>query len=171
MIFATINDVDEIVALYRDVIETVNKTDVKLGWNIDVYPDETFVRTAVENSQMCVLKEDNRIIAVAVVNHNVNAEYDDIDWKIKSPKERISTIHALATAVDRRGKTTSDMLLMDIADYCRRQNDLAIHLDVIDTNIPAYKMYLRNGYNEMACIDMYYEVVGTRQFWMLEKVL
>ena len=43
MIFATINDVDEIVALYRDVIETVNKTDVKLGWNIDVYPDDVII--------------------------------------------------------------------------------------------------------------------------------
>ena len=47
----------------------------------------------------------------------------------------------------------------------------AIHLDVIDTNIPAYKLYTRNGYKEADCIKMYYEVVGTCKFWMLEKVL
>ena len=62
-------------------------------------------------------------------------------------------------------------MLSDIEDYCRKNGDLAIHLDVIDTNIPAYKLYIRNGYNEVDRIRMFYDVVGTRVFWMLERVL
>ena len=60
--------------------------------------------------------------------------------------------------------------MADIDEYCKQRGELAIHLDVIDTNIPAYKLYTRNGYKEIDCIKMYYEVVGTREFWMLEKV-
>ena len=171
MEFAKPKDEKEILSLYKTVIDKVNTTTVKLGWNIDTYPDESFVRNAIEKGEMCILREDDRIIATAVVNHTVNPEYDDINWEIKNPKEKISTIHALAIIPDKQGTKVSYSFLNDIEDHCRKNGDVAIHLDVIDTNIPAYKLYIRNGYTEVDCIKMYYEVVGTREFWMMEHVL
>ena len=171
MKFAKPRDEKEILSFYKAVIDKVNTTTVKLGWNIDTYPDESFVRNAIEKGEMCILREDDRIIAAAVVNHTVNPEYDDINWEIKNPKEKISTIHALAVAPDKQGTKVSYLFLKDIEDHCRKNGDIAIHLDVIDTNIPAYKLYTRNGYTEVDCIKMYYEVVGTREFWMMEHVL
>lgn len=164
-------DINEIVELYRLVIDTVNTTDIKLGWNINLYPDESFVKEAIVNEEMYVIREDNVIVAVAAINHNVNPEYDDIDWAIKGPKENIATIHALTTHPAYRGHNTSDRLLKEIEELCKQNGDKSIHLDVIDTNIPAYKLYIRNGYTEVDCIKMYYEVVGTREFWMMEKCL
>ncbi|MCR5511289.1 MAG: GNAT family N-acetyltransferase [Lachnospiraceae bacterium] len=171
MEFASSADVKEIMDMYGRVVEKVNTTPVRLGWNTDVYPDVSFVNSAVENGEMCILKEDGRITAAAVVNHEVNPEYDTIDWEIKCPKERIATIHALAVTPEKQGGRVSHSFLADIEDYCREKGDLAIHLDVIDTNIPAYKLYVGNGYKEKACIRMYYEVVGSREFWMMEHVL
>ena len=171
MEFAKPKDEKEILSFYKAVIDKVNTTSVKLGWNIDTYPDEMFVRNAIVKGEMCIHHEDGRITAAAVVNHNVNPEYDDIEWEIKNPKEKISTIHALAVAPDKQGTKVSYSFLNDIEDHCRKNGDVAVHLDVIDTNIPAYKLYIRNGYTEVACIKMYYEVVGTREFWMMEHVL
>jgi len=171
MVFANISDIEEIMTLYKRVVETVNKTTIKLGWNTETYPDEVFIKTAIEAHEMVILRDEDRIIAAGVVNHNMNKEYDDIDWMVKGPRDKISTIHALATDPDHRGKKTSDQFLSELEAYCKESGDLAIHLDVIDTNIPAYKLYLRNGYTEAACVKMYYEVVGTREFWMMEKVL
>lgn len=171
MEFAIKEDKKEIMDLYRNVIEKVNASAIRLGWNIDTYPDEKFVEKAIMNGEACVLRDAGRIVAVAVVNHVVNPEYDDINWEVKGPRERIATIHALAVAPDLQGSKTSYRLLADIEEYCARNGDLAIHLDVIDTNIPAYKLYMRNGYREIDCIKMYYEVVGVREFWMMERVL
>ncbi len=171
MEYASMPDKDEILDLYRYVIEEVNRSTVKLGWNIESYPDETFVRGEIERGEMCILRRDGRIIASAAVNHNVNPEYDDIDWEVKGPKEQIATIHALCVSPECRGSSDSYAFLADIEAACKAAGDLAIHLDVIDTNVPAYKLYTRNGYRECACIEMYYEVVGTRSFWMMEKVL
>ncbi len=169
--FATSADAKEIYELYKVVIEEVNKTSVSLGWNIDVYPDDAFISQSIENKEMCIIRKDGKIVAVAVVNHKVNPEYDDIDWRVKGPKEKIATIHALTVAPDVRGSKISYRMLEDIDEYCKSQGDVAIHLDVIDTNIPAYKLYTRNGYTEVDCIKMFYEVVGTREFWMMERVL
>lgn len=171
MEFALEKDINEIFNLYSDVINAVNKTDIKLGWNIDIYPSYEFVKGAVDKNEMVVLRQDEKIVAAAVINHNMNEEYNAIDWKIKAPMEKISTIHALATLPSFRNKAASYTLLSDIEKHCKSQGDMAIHLDVIDTNIPAYKLYTRNGYEMIEQIKMYYEVVGTREFWMLEKVL
>lgn len=171
MELATTADTEEIYQLYKVVIDAVNKTDIRLGWNIDIYPSHSYVEEAINNKEMCILRQDGRIVAAGVVNHNVNKEYDDIDWTVKKPSNRISTIHALATLPTYRGGTTSADMLRNIEDYCRSNGDKAIHLDVIDSNIPAYKLYTRNGYRMVEQISMYYEVVGTREFWMLEKVL
>lgn len=174
MITATMEMADDILKLYKFVVEEVNKTDIKLGWNCEVYPDMEFIKSAIACGDMKVITDNSEVIAAAVVNYNVNKEYDDIDWQIKAPKDeisKISTIHALAVSPLHRGKKLSDTFLQELEEYCRENNDIAIHLDVIDTNIPAYKLYMRNGYTEVACIKMFYEVVGTREFWMLEKVL
>ena len=164
-------DKKEILDLYRAVIEKVNKSSVRLGWNIEIYPDEIFVETAVSNGEMFIMRDNGRITAVAVVNHTVYPEYDSIDWKIKEPKDKIATIHALAVIPENQGCKTSYAMLAGIEDHCRKSGDIAIHLDVIDTNIPAYKLYSRNGYKEVDCIRMYYEVVGIREFWMMEHIL
>lgn len=164
-------DSGEILGLYREVIDKVNRSSVKLGWNTEIYPDRSFVEDSIRNGEMCIMRDGVRIIAAAVVNHNVNPEYDDIDWEIKEPSDRIATIHALAVLPEMQGSKVSYLLLSEIEDYCRARGDIAIHLDVIDTNIPAYKLYIRNGYREVSCIRMFYEVVGTRQFWMMEHVL
>lgn len=164
-------DLEQIVQFYREVIAAVNQTSVKLGWDADVYPGKDFVTDRIRAGEMLIIREGERIVAAAAVNHQMNPEYEDIDWRMKGVAKKTATIHALATAPDHRGGNLSDMFLQDIEAYCLAQGDEVIHLDVIDTNIPAYKMYLRNHYEERACIKMFYESVGTREFWMMEKIL
>ena len=171
MEIATYDDETGILDLYRDVIEKVNTTTVRLGWNIEEYPDKSFVHTAISRNEMVILRENERIIAAAVVNHTVIPGYDEIQWEVNAPKEKLATIHALAVVPDKQGDRVSYAFLADIEEFCRSNGDKAIHLDVIDTNIPAYKLYLRNGFKEIACTQMYYEVVGSRDFWMMEKIL
>ena len=171
MEFATRDDEAAILDFYQKVIEAVNASSIRLGWNIETYPNQEFVHGAISRKEMCILREDRQIIAAAVVNHEVNPEYDDVKWAVCGPKEKVATIHALAVALDRRGSKASYQMLSKLEELCLKNGDLAIHLDVIDTNIPAYKLYLRNGYQEVDCIKMYYEVVGTREFWMMEKLL
>lgn len=47
MEFATPSDEKEIIDLYKAVIEKVNLTEVRLGWNIDIYPNSAFIESAI----------------------------------------------------------------------------------------------------------------------------
>jgi len=171
MEIANFDDESEILDLYRAAIDKVNTTSVRLGWNIELYPDRSFVHNAISGGEMVILREDDRIVASAVVNHTVIPEYDSVRWEVTGPEDRIATIHALAVLPDKQGSRVSYSFLSDIVEFCRSNGDAAIHLDVIDTNIPAYKLYIRNGFKEIDYTQMYYEVVGNRQFWMMELIL
>lgn len=165
-------DVSDFMEFYGKVVDAVNKTEVRLGWNTAIYPDETFICEALEKHELIYkLDHNKRIIAAAVVNNRVNDEYALIDWCINGPKEKIATIHALAVAPSVQGCGIASSFLQDILKKCREDGYEAVHLDVIDTNEPALKLYLRNGFALIKEIEMYYKSVGTRHFSMMEYIL
>ena len=171
MYIAETKEIQEIYRFYCDVVEYMDTYGIKLGWDIEKYPNLEFVENMVNNQEMLIKRDGDKIICAAAVNHEVNPEYDDIDWEIKGPKDRVSTIHALAVAPTHRTKGVSDDFLKEIEGYCKKNGDTAIHFDVIDFNTPALNLYMRNGYKNHGAIEMYYEVVGTKKFYMIEKVL
>lgn len=164
-------DISAIMNLYEQVINHVNTTNIKLGWNIDIYPNKAFVEAAVIAGECLIAREDNTVLACSVVNNIVNDEYSLINWQIKEPSTQIATIHALCVSPEYRGKTLSYDFLNYNEQICKERGNLAIHLDVIDSNISAFKLYSKNKYKLIKEIEMYYEVVGTRKFSMFEKIL
>ena len=74
MELATLKDTKEIMDLYESVIEAVNRSKVKLGWNTKTYPDEGFVTSAIFNNELFVVKVDGKIVASAVINNKMNKE-------------------------------------------------------------------------------------------------
>lgn len=171
MYIAKAEEIDEIFDFYKEVLDYMDTYGVRIGWNIELYPNYSFVEEMVNAGEMFVERIDGVIACAGAVNHSVNPEYDEVDWDIKGPKEKISTIHGLAVRPKFRGGEVCDRFIKEIEDYCRGKGDLAIHFDVIDINVPAHKVYIRNGYTDFGAIDMYYETVGTRKFNMMEKVL
>lgn len=199
LIVAKKSDVDEIFSLYEDVIKGVSKTSVKLCWNVKSYPSYQWILNAAEKGELLILCQDllenslvnkdienmqtaqifqssqkvhkkGKIIGACVVNYDVNREYDEVDWKVKAPKEKISSIHAFCVHPDYWRKGVSLDFLQKVLDYCRKNGDVANHLDVIDTNEKALKLYLKAGYEEIDRIVMRLEVIGAKKFWMMEYI-
>lgn len=163
-------DLTQIYELYKGAIQKVNQGTVKLGWNIEIYPDLAFMKEAVAKEQMLIFCEGEKLLACGVVNHSMIPEYEMISWRVSEPKEKIATIHALAADAESWGKGISSKFLQAILEYCRKRGDAALHLDVIDTNFPAERLYLRNGFEKVQEYPMLYESVGNRMFSMMEYV-
>ena len=162
--------IEQIFSLYKDVVLGVSKTSVNLGWNTDTYPSLEWIRECVSKKEILIYCEGEKIIGACSVNYSVNDEYKLINWQVKAPEDKISTIHAFCVHPDFWGKGTSLSFLKEVLQICRSKGDVANHLDVIDTNDKAAKLYLKAGFKEIDQIEMFYEVVGTRKFWMLEYV-
>ena len=59
----------------------------------------------------------------------------------------------------------------NLISYAKLENIEAIHLDVIDKNTLADKLYIRSGFKYVSTENIFYEVVGNRQFRMYEYVI
>ena len=167
---AETSQINQILELYKLVIEGVSKTSVNLGWNIDIYPNLKWITECVSRKEMLIFCEGENIIGACTVNYSVNEEYKLVDWKIKEPENKISTIHAFCVNPKFWGKGTSKEFLKEVISYCKNKGDVANHLDVIDTNDKAMKLYIKAGFEQRDVIEMFYECVGNRKFTMLEYV-
>ena len=167
---ADTSQINQILELYKVVIEGVAKTSVKLGWNVNIYPSLEWITEHVSKKEMLIFCDAENIIGACSVNYSVNEKYNLVDWKIKEPKEKISSIHAFCVNPIFWRTGISRAFLEAVIAYCRNNGDVANHLDVIDTNDKAKKLYLKVGYEQRDEIEMFHECVGTRIFTMMEYV-
>ena len=111
------------------------------------------------------------IKACAIVNSNSNKEYKRVAWKVNERDNNVWIIHALAVRYEYRGMGLATQLVKNIISYAKLENIEAIHLYVIDKNTLADKLYIRAGFKYVSTENIFYEVVGNRQFRMYEYVI
>ena len=70
-----------------------------------------------------------------------------------------------------RGMGLAIQFVKNLISYAKLENIEAIHLDVIDKNTLADKLYIRAGFKYVSTENIFYEVVGNRQFRMYEYVI
>lgn len=70
-----------------------------------------------------------------------------------------------------RGMGLATQFVKNLISYAKLENIKAIHLDVIDKNTLADKLYIRAGFKYVSTENIFYEVVGNRQFRMYEYVI
>ena len=111
------------------------------------------------------------IKACARVNSNSNKEYKKVAWKVKERDNNVWIIHALAVRYEYRGMGLATQLVKNIISYAKLENIEDIHLYVIDKNTLADKLYIKAGFKYISTENIFYEVVGNRQFRMYEYVI
>lgn len=70
-----------------------------------------------------------------------------------------------------RGMGLATQFVKNLISYAKLENIEAIHLDVIDKNTLADKLYIRAGFKYVSTENIFYEVVGNRQFRMYEYMI
>ena len=70
-----------------------------------------------------------------------------------------------------RGMGLATQFVKNLISYAKLENIEAIRLDVIDKNTLADKLYIRAGFKYVSTENIFYEVVGNRQFRMYEYVI
>ena len=148
---ACLEDFNEIENLYWDLIDKSKEEPSFPDWEKGV--DEGIIK------------------ACAIVNSNSNKEYKKVAWKVYERDNNVWIIHALAVRYEYRGMGLATQFVKNLISYAKLENIEAIHLDVIDKNTLADKLYIRAGFKYVSTENIFYEVVGNRQFRMYEYVI
>lgn len=139
--FADIEDFDEIQKLYWNLIEQSKGEPSFPGWKKGVHPSPEMIMESIKQKQMYILKAN------------------------------VCIIHALAVGYDYRGQGLGKILVNQIISDAKESGGEAIHLDVIDNNVAAEAFYKGLGFQYIGTENIFYEVVGHRNFKMYEYIL
>lgn len=167
---ARIDELEDIVTFYGEVIEQQKSKEYGVKWSLDVYPTRQDLASALEAGEMHVGTLGGRIACAAKMTGNSEI-YNDISWPTEVPEEDVSVIHLLAVHGDFSGMGFAKELVAYFADLSRKLNRKVIRLDVLKENLPAERLYLKCGFRFVAEKKIFYEDTGLVDFRMFELVL
>ncbi len=134
--------------MYQKIIRNMNKNDIRI-WD-EIYPCE-FFQNDIENKSLYILAENDDIMAAfALCESNDGAEH--VKWK--NAKARALYLDRLGVNVNHLRKGIGGLTLLHAAKLAKQMNAEYLRLFVVDINIPAINLYLKNGFKR---VDGIYE--------------
>ena len=164
-------DFERVMDFYRSMTVRMKEKGFVITWVKDVHPSPAFVKEAIEEGSLYMGLLEGRVVSAMVLNHSHAPQYDKVRWALDLKDRDFFVIHALGVDPDVAGKGIGSGMIREAVRSAREKGAGALRLDVLNTNEPAEKLYLRNGFQYRGEAELFYENTGRRIFRMYELVL
>ena len=140
-------DLEIVKGHYINVIENTPEIDKTARWVYGKHPTDEGLRSYVENGETYMLMDDQDTVAgmVAIVMHQ-GADYEDVPWAERLENDQVATLHLLAVCPEHRKRSIGNTILELTGELAKQQGKRAVRLDVLESNLPAQRMYEKAGY-------------------------
>lgn len=153
---ATYNDIDTLLCFYNDVIDFQQYEKYSPKWTKNVYPCFEDIENHIINNKIYMGYLNNELVCVGALQLKDDPIYEGINF---IEKDSVGVIHLLAVNKNYRelgiSKEFVKHLLIQAKPYVK-----AIHLDVLDGNTRACKLYEACGFKYVDTKDVFYEDTG-----------
>lgn len=167
-------DIDELLALYEAVQESVAGTDNDPLWKVGVHPRREQLEVAVDQAALFVLRVEDRLAGVLIADESVTPGYEAVPWQVDAAPGEFATVHLFAVHPDFRGQGLARPFLAAVEDDLACRGYRAVRLDTLVTNLGAQRTYERLGYENLGRHHLTYGTyIDTEEprFVMFEKAL
>ena len=137
---ANMGDLKELKDMYKEIVKDMNDNNIQI-WD-DVYPCE-FFENDIKNNQMYILIDSNEIIS-AFVLCNTNAGAEKVQWNKEFGKSIY--LDRLGVNIKCCKKGIGTLMLEKAKKIAKSKGYDCLRLFVVDINIPAVNLYVKNGF-------------------------
>lgn len=137
---AVMQDLSQLKDMYKRIVKNMNEQDIQI-WD-DIYPCE-FFEEDIKNNQLYVLLNNGEIVS-AFVLCKTNSGGNAVNWNDN---------HAEVLYIDRLGvnikyskKGIGSLMLNKAKEIAKTLDAEYLRLFVVDINIPAIQLYIKNGF-------------------------
>ena len=153
---ATLNDLDEIIAVKNKVKEKVIEENLPIWQN--EYPQDELIKEDIDNSFGRVIEVDGIIVSYATY-HPALYEYD----KSTFPNDNVMSFGRVMTRTDQTKKGYASLLIEKMIEETKENNIPGLGILVDSFNQKALSIYLKHGFKYIgtnsfpwAVLDIYY---------------
>lgn len=134
------SDLASIRHMYWDMVEEMKRCRMQI-WD-DVYPCE-YLEKDIAGGCFYIIEENGKIQGGFALCDSASGE-DEVKWG--SPSQKAFYIDRLGVCVNSRGKGIGSLLLQEALRLVREKRGEYLRLFVVDSNIPAIRLYEKNGF-------------------------
>ena len=161
---AKISEIPEIMRLTRACAKAMISNGI-YQWN-EHYPSQEAFENDINQEELYVIKENNRIIGTIVISTFMDEEYVPVKWL--TPSLSNYYIHRLAVHPDHQGKGYARRL-MDYAEaFAKAKKATSIRLDTFSQNHRNQRFYEARGYQRLG--NIYFPKQSEHPFYCYELV-
>jgi len=165
---ARIAEFNEVRNFYDSVIDKMQDSEFKPGWEKGIYPTEKFLSDAINNQGLFVGTLNGKLVSAMVINHENAEGYEKAKWNIVATKEEVAIIHALGILPTYQGQGIAKQMVKEAILIAGANCEKAIRLDVLSSNIPAQKLYANMGFQYIDSLKLFYEDTGLTDYLLYE---
>ena len=151
IIRATEQELDELLAFYRHVADTMEGKQIR-HWHWGRYPTEEMIREDVQKGELYVLRTDGEITAAVGVVFGQEEAYNALHW---TGGVNPGSFHRLAVHPAMQGAGLGGIVLDDVQQLLRRNGCDCVRCDTSENNGPALRFYEKLGFRR--CGKMHWE--------------
>jgi len=167
---ARCEDIDKLAALFDKLNDYLEANENLCGWKKGVYPTKEDAKHFYDTDTLYVSEVDSLVTGSIAITQEAEKNPDNGKWQVEADDE-VFVVRLFALDPDFFHKGISGEMLNFTEKLAREQDKKAIRLDVYEKNIPAIKVYEKNGYNFIDKIDLGLGAYGLDLFCLYEKVL
>lgn len=160
---ATIQDLDEIMIIVRDVVKWMHERGSR-QWDSS-YPSEADYLRDINKRELFVYLLDEKIVAVYTISREGHKEYPSINWASSEPAW---TLKRIAINPDYHGRGIADQLIKFAENHAKESGIYRLNTDTYSENFHAQKVFTRHGFQ---LVDKRVGRRGSIEFFYYEKLL
>lgn len=165
------HDPETVKGLYISIIENTPEIEKYARWVYGKHPTDEGLRSYIENGEMFLLMDGGTVAGMVAIVMHQGADYEDVPWAERLENDQVATLHLLAVCPEYRGRTLGNTILELAGELAKQQGKKALRLDVLESNLPAQRMYEKAGYEYRGKQHWYAENTGWTNFLLYEKSL
>lgn len=140
-------------------------------WKYKIYPSEEFAQDMTRQGDQYICLENDEIIGAFVLNTNPMGNYRKAAWSQELSDGEYLVLHTLAIAPEASGQGRATEVIRFCIDLAKEGGFKALRLDMVPGNLPAQRLYEKNGFNYVGDEDLERGVDDVPYFSMFELYL
>ena len=168
---ATKNDMDYIEKIYEAIHDEEENGRTIIGLIRNIYPTRKTAEDGLERGDLFVMEDEDKIVAVAVINQIQVEEYRHAAWKHSVKDIEVMVLHTLAVDPCQKNKGYGKAFVAFYENYAKQHNCVTLRMDTNARNTKARKLYHKLGYEEIDIINCTFNGIPNVQLVCLEKYL
>ena len=165
------HDLQTVKRHYINVIENTPEIGKHARWVYGRHPTDEDLRSYIENGEMYLLMDQDTVAGMVVIVMRQGPDYEAVSWAEKLENDQVATLHLLAVCPEYQGRALGNTILELAGELATRHGKKALRLDVLESNLPARRMYEKAGFAYRGKQRWYAENTGWMIFLLYEKSL